>query len=169
MLCCRAFSSAGHRRRRRCDLAFSAISSYEPRVSSSARTFGGTPRHSRRAREVVAWFSNARLAYPSRGCPAAIGTSLYGRNYDSRPTRYDRPLVTALLQAPPLLKTYRPAAPPIRPEHHVSNSSATIRIRLAPQFACSLHRYPCCLRYGSPTRLHDTVRLVRPPRSLQSP
>jgi predicted choloylglycine hydrolase len=44
-------------------------------------------------KEAVARFSNGRLAYPRRGCSAAIGGGLYGRNYDFSPARYDRALV----------------------------------------------------------------------------
>ncbi len=43
--------------------------------------------------EAVGRFSNGRLAYPRRGCSAAIGDGLYGRNYDFSSARYDRALV----------------------------------------------------------------------------
>ncbi len=43
--------------------------------------------------EAVGRFSNGRLRYPQRGCSAAIGGGLYGRNYDFSPARYDRALV----------------------------------------------------------------------------
>ena len=43
--------------------------------------------------DAVGRFSNGRLGYPRRGCSAAIGGGLYGRNYDFNPARYDRALV----------------------------------------------------------------------------
>src|SRR6478752_5986704 len=39
-----------------------------------------------------------------------------------------------------------PAAPPLRPERHVANSIATIRIRLARALVRRLPRCPCCQR-----------------------
>ncbi len=41
-------------------------------------------------------------------------------------------------------KVIAPEAPPIRPEHHVENSIATIRKRLTVALAKSLARCPCC-------------------------
>ena len=43
-------------------------------------------------------------------------------------------------------KVIDPAAPPLRPERHVANSIATIRIRLARALARRLPRCPCCQR-----------------------
>ncbi len=45
------------------------------------------------------------------------------------------------LPNPPVID---PAAPPIRPERHVPDSIATLRLRLTRALVRSLHRCPCC-------------------------
>jgi predicted choloylglycine hydrolase len=42
---------------------------------------------------AAAQYSNARLAFPKRGCSSVMTDALYGRNYDYSPRRYDPTLV----------------------------------------------------------------------------
>src|SRR5207342_2684688 len=44
-------------------------------------------------------------------------------------------------------KVIDPAAPPLRPERHVVNSIATIRVKLAHALTQRLPRCPCCHRH----------------------
>lgn len=51
---------------------------------------------------------------------------------------------TALFKAPALPQRYRPRGSPLRPERHIPNSIATMRIRLINALIKNLPRCPCC-------------------------
>jgi SRSO17 transposase len=54
------------------------------------------------------------------------------------------PRCTPLFQAPALPERYRPRGSPLRPERHIPNSIATMRLRLINALIKTLPRCPCC-------------------------
>ena len=55
-----------------------------------------------------------------------------------------RPRRATLLQTPALPSRYRPRGSPLRPERHIPNSIATMRVRLINALIKTLPRCPCC-------------------------
>ena len=55
-----------------------------------------------------------------------------------------RPRSTTIFPTPVLPDGYRPRDPPLRPERHIPNSIATMRLRLINAIIKTLPRCPCC-------------------------
>ena len=110
---------------------------------------------------IEAWASMKSLGAQAGNRPRSLRGSRLARFPPSRHARHRslRFLVSERSLIPPQTSAPRrssrrlgypkitdPAEPPPRPERHVLNSIATIRIRLANVLARRLPRCPCCLR-----------------------